>query len=245
MKGEIIMKFKLYWGGIFILAALLLIANQLGWIASTNLSFASIIIAVLIIPIIIASIPKGNFFGVFIPLAVLYVMFAGLLSLPIIPLWPLVIATALASIGFTILFHRDYPHWHKWEKFHNHKNSENFGNVINEPDSNNVNCFVKFGSSIKYVNSTALQTANLGCSFGALKVYFDNAIIEGDEATINIDVSFAGVEMYIPKTWKIEENVNVNFSGIEEKNSKSVKETTKTVHLTGYSKFSGIEIVYV
>ena len=241
------MKFKLYWGGIFILAALLLVSNQLGWIASTDLSPITIIIAILIIPIIIASIPRGNFFGVFIPLAVLYVMFASPLSLPFIPFWTLVFATALASIGFTILFHRRNYHWHShnWGSFRNTNNPDNFGNVINDADSSNVDCFVKFGSSIKYINSTALQTANLGCSFGALKVYFDNAQIEDDEATINMDISFGGIELYIPKTWKIVDNTNTSFGAIEEKNLRSVKETTKTVNLNGSVSFSGVEITYV
>ena len=77
-----------------------------------------------------------------------------------------------------------------------------------------------------------------------MKVYFDRAHVGENGAVINIDASFSGIELYIPKTWKLVNNMNVSLAGVEEKNSRNVTEEV-TVTLTGDIKFSGIEIIYV
>ncbi len=65
---------------------------------------------------------------------------------------------------------------------------------IEESTENSVYCSNSFGTTTKYVNSN-----NLECSFGEMKVYFDNAVVQNKSVEICVDVSFGSVELYIPR----------------------------------------------
>lgn len=220
---------KLFWGLFFIASAVFVIINQMGY---TNIAFLSLLLTILIIPIFIKSIYHVNFWGILFSIAFLIIIYKGYLNIDISNM-AILFSALLGSIGLSIIFNRNHFKYH----------DEHFDKVIDEEDSEEINLSVNFSSSIKYINSENFKKANLKCSFGAMKVYFDNAKIE-DEAIINLDVSFAGVELYIPKEWKIINNVDTSLGGIEEKNLRSIKSNKKII-LKGKVSFSGIEIIYV
>lgn len=234
MKGK-----NLFWGLFFIAAAGLIVMNQLGYLA--GITTLNLVITIFLIPIILKSAIRLNFFGIFFPLSVLGIIFAN--ELGIIGFVPIpILTTALfLSIGFSIIFGK---HNRCIESWHNIHNEENFGEVVNTQDDDIVNFGVKFGSSIKYVNAKNLKQANFSCSFGALKVYLDNAKISPEGAVINLDISFSGIEIYMPKEWKVLNGIDATLSGVEEKYKRHAEETA-TVKLTGKASFSGIEIIYV
>ena len=62
-------------------------------------------------------------------------------------------------------------------------------NVVNEQDGKSIDCTTSFGECIKYVNTENFERANIKCSFGDVKVYFDNAKIPSGRADIYLDVS--------------------------------------------------------
>lgn len=101
-----------------------------------------------------------------------------------------------------------------------------------------------FGASTKYINSDEFEFAQLECAFGGLKVYFDNAVIQKGNATVQLDVSFAGVELYIPKTWNVINQIDVTFGGVDEKN-KNQSAGVPTLTLMGDVSFSGVTIIYI
>lgn len=226
---------KIFWGLFFILGGIFIIINQLGYF-DTNVNLFSIICTIFLIPIFVSSLFKLNYFGILFSAALLLIIYREPLNLE--NLTPITILTTalLGSIGLSIIFDK-----HHVIKVHHH---EHFDQVINSPDSEEVNLSVSFGSSIKYVNTDNFKTANIRSSFGAAKVYFDNAKIKDDTATINLDVSFSGVELYIPKDWKIINKIDTSLGGVEEKNNIRT-ETEKTVVLTGKVSLGGIEIIYI
>ncbi|GLB29840.1 hypothetical protein LAD12857_17630 [Lacrimispora amygdalina] len=109
-----------------------------------------------------------------------------LLGITEITPWPVLGAALFESIGLSIIFHdHHYHHGH-------YKNEEHFTEIIDQDDGKSFHFETTFGSSIKYVNSDDFSQANLNCSFGAMKIYFDNAVIQNENAVIRLDVSFEG-----------------------------------------------------
>lgn len=224
---------KLFWGLFFITAGAVVITNQLGYFTDVNLF--GLFWTIFIIPILIKSLFRLEFTGIFFSIAILVIIYAKPLNLEAITPLPVLLTALFCSIGFGILFKkRNYTGYHK----------EHFDTIVNSEDDSTINYAVNFGSSIKYINTDDFRNANLNCSFGALKVYFDNAVIQGDSATIHLDLSFAGAELYIPKDWKVVNKIDVTLGGVEEKN-KGYLESRKTIILTGKLSLSGISIIYV
>ena len=60
-----------------------------------------------------------------------------------------------------------------------------------------------FSSAVKYVSASNFEYAALECSFGNMKVFFDDARIPGGSATIDLSVSFGAVQLYLPKEWYV------------------------------------------
>ena len=235
-----------FWGLFFIGAAATIILSRRGYLNNVNL--VSLVFTILLIPVIIKSISHVNFLGILFPIAVISIIYAEPLGITDLTPWPVLITAILGSIGLSILFKKSWPHKHLHEysckNFYNSNNEENFGEVINCPDDEIIECKVNMGSSIKYVNSDNFKKARLTCSFGALKVYFDNAKPSVDGAEICLDVSFGGVELYIPKEWQIKSNLNASLGGVDEKNRPS-NINGPIVFLNGEIKLSGIEIIYI
>jgi hypothetical protein len=173
---------KIFWGLFFIVAAAFIIINQLGYF--TNIGLFSLILTIFVTAIFISSVYHVNFFGILFSIAVILIIYNEPLHLEAITPWPVLITAFLGSIGLSIIFGKA----HIYTK--HVCCGEHYDQVVNDPDADTVDFAVNFGSSIKYINSENFKKANLISSFGALKVYFDNAKIVGDEANINLDVSF-------------------------------------------------------
>ena len=97
---------------------------------------------------------------------------------------------------------------------------------------------------VDYINSDKFEQADLGCSFGSMKVYFDNAKLNNGRGIVRIDASFSGVELYIPKTWIVENRVNTSFAGVDEKN-RNMGNSDNILTIVGNASFAGVEIVYI
>lgn len=234
-------KSNLIWGLLLILAGAFLIVSKLGYLGDVNVF--SVIASVFLVYIIITSIVKVNFAGILFPLAFLAILYDKELGITSITPWTVLIAALLGSVGLSLVFHKHHHH-------HNYMGcgrSSDSGKKIPDIDSENEGNIVienNFGSSVKYVNSNSFEQADIDCSFGALKVYFDKTIMKGESAVIKLDVSFSGVELYIPRGWKIQDNTDFSFGGINEKNS-SDGVITNTLIITGDVSFSGVDIYYV
>lgn len=231
---------NLFWGIFFIALSGLIIVNQLGYLI--GITTFNLVIAVLLIPIFLKSIIRMNFFGIFFSIAILGIIFSDKLGIGKLVPFPILVIAAFVSIGFSIIFGKHNKYVDKWSK--SHRYDEDFSEVIDTEDDDTINFEVKFGSSTKYVNSKNLTQANFSCSFGALKIYLDNANVSSEGAVINVDASFSGIEVYVPRDWNIINRIECTLAGIEEKYNR-YEHIGPSVKLTGKAKFSGIEIIYV
>lgn len=227
-------KTNVLWGIIFILAALLIIFRQLGFFHTIGLP--TLIFTVLLIPVIIMSITRRSYAGVFFPLAILCILYDDLLGTRALTPWPVLLIALFFTVGLTLLFPQ-----RKWHKPHL---EEGFDTVIDEADPDVIQIEAHFSGSVKYINTDQLRAVNIDGSFGGVKVYFDHANIAGDSATVHVDLNCSGAELYFPKTWRIIDNVNYTMGGLDERGPVA-SVTDKTITLNGRANLSGITIIHI
>jgi hypothetical protein len=233
---------RIFWGLFFIVAAAVLIINQLGIFEELGqVNIIHLFLAAVFAVCGVRSLIHYNIPGALFSLAFILILYAEPLGIAAISPWTILLAALLGSIGFSIIFRKKKP----WYEYHHHKcdYDEHF-DTIDQTDADIVDMNTSFGSSIKYVNSNNFQRANMHCSFGAMKVYFDHCAIQNNVAELRMDVSFAGVELFIPKEWRVEQNVDFSVGGMDEKN-RNVSTGSPVLRLTGNVKFGGVTIIYV
>jgi len=226
---------KIVWGIFLMGAAGLVIANAYyGFV-----EFFPLICAVVIAPVIIESLVHLNFVGVFVPAALLGIAFSKQLGIESITPWPILAASVLLTVGFSIIFHKRNS---KWFMSGLHlEDGETFEDVLDDE----MTCTVKFGASTKYIISENFEKAYLDCSFGSIKAYFDNAKLSPNGAKLHINSSFSGVELYIPRNWKIVEGISAFMGGVEEKSKNIPDPDSPTLSITGNISLSGVVIYYI
>jgi len=233
------MRKKIFWGLFFILAACLLLANSLELFTMT-VSVLNLALTIGLFAIIIGSIIHFNFFGILVPLSIIGFIYASELGITAITPWPLIITAVLLSIGLEILFSRKSS----IVKVGVHFGDDDWEEIVDEEDGEEVSYQVSFGSGVKYVNSENLRKARFSCKFGALKVYFDNAKVSKNGAEIILDVAFAGAELYIPKDWNVSVGAHAMLGAVEEKKRKEVPTGPKVI-IKGNVSLGGVEIKYI
>ena len=223
---------KIAWSIFLVGAAALIIANA--YLDFTK--FFPLLCGIVLLPVIIESLVQLNFFGVFFPTALIGIIFSEQLGIQSITPWPILAAAVLLSIGFSIIFKskRRGVHVH-WE------DNETVENI----DDDEFSSTVKFGATTKFFLSDNFKRASLNCSFGSIKAYFDNAKLSPNGAQINISANFAGVELYIPKDWRVINNVSYTLGGLEEKSRNVSDSESPVLTLIGEARFSGITIYYI
>jgi predicted membrane protein len=75
-------------------------------------------------------------------------------------------------------------------------------------------------------------------------VYFDNAKIQSGNAVINVDVSFGDVNLFIPRSWNVVNEVHV-FLGDMKCSHNNVASDSPTVVIRGNISFGDTSIIYV
>lgn len=226
-------KTRTFWGLFFILAAVLLVAGQLNLLGGMNIS--TILLTAFLVFSLLKSIRNKSINGVIYSIAFLCIVYAEPLNIEVLSPWTILLAAILCSIGCSFLFHK------KEDKIY-----YDFEKESSERKNNSYVTFnTTFASSIKYIDSSNFKGGSLHCSFGSMKLYFDNAeIIEGN-AYLKIDAAFSGIKLYIPKYWNIMNHMELAFADVVEKTNKQPTLNAPTLILQGNCSFSGIEIYYI
>jgi hypothetical protein len=250
---------RIFWGAIFILAAVAVALNAMGFITINGLSPGDFFWTIALVIILILSVPNLFWFGIFFPIAGLLLIYAGPVGLDVsgISRWVFFLVALLLSIGFSILFRkRRHDKWEdKWAyRYGYDSRNYEYGSgyegasaaSTESVDSDVVRISTSFGNVIKYINSDNLERVEAECSFGAMKLYFDNAKLRDAGAIIILDVSFGAAEIFIPKEWAVSNELKRSFSGVYEKNveHRSIEKTTR-VTITGEASFSSVSIIYI
>ena len=227
---------KIMWGSFLLLAGAMVIINGSG----TFIGTFPLLCCILVIPIMLESLLHLNFWGIFIPPAIIGIIFRGDLGIEHITPWPLLAAAVLLSIGCSVLFGKSENSCGRCGYFH----LEEKVSIDDIPDDD-MTCNVNFGASSKYIRSQNFELAYFNCNFGSIKAYFDNAKLSPNGARLHITAKFSGIELFIPKHWKVANNVSAVLAGVEEKTRNMPDPNSPVLTLTGNISLSGIVIYYV
>ena len=102
---------------------------------------------------------------------------------------------------------------------------------------------VAFGTGTFYKQDQELVEDEFEVGFGDAKIYYDNAEMLGDFATLDIEVGFGNAVIYVPQHWRVDLKVET-FCGVAKADT-SLAPTSKTLIIRGDVAFGKLGIVYV
>ena len=102
---------------------------------------------------------------------------------------------------------------------------------------------VAFGTGTFYKQEQELVEDQVEVGFGNAKIYYDNAEILGDTATLKVEVGFGNAVIYVPKHWGVDLKVET-FCGVAKADT-PLAPTSKTLIIRGDVAFGKLGIVYV
>lgn len=230
---------KIFWGVIFILAAVYIVISRI--FVLPEISVWSIILTIVFAAMIIKGIREVNFYEILFGIAFLCWIYDSQLGIENLTPWPVMGAALLGSIGLSMIFKRKKNTW-SWSYS---DSTETIGATSDSScDGEHIHCENNFSSSIKYINSENFCNAELENNFGTLTVYFDNAVIQGGAAYVNVENDFGTTNLYIPKVWKIVNDLSRTFGTINE-HGRWEGSSSNTLYLRGKADFGTINIYYI
>lgn len=229
--------------------------------------------SIVLIAIALASLVSLNWFGFFIPIAIIIMMFSswfGIVSSAIPPL--IFVIAVLLSISFSILFHRNWRK-HYYSKFARRdpdfanfmKRDPDFANfrqgdtnfsrrffgdtdsfVTGNKDGSEVYIFAKFSEGVRYIGNKNLRKVFIDARLGGVRAYFQNAKLADKMLDINIRAKLVGgVELYVPRSWKLVSEINAFAGGFSESGHAEIDDNSPTVTLRGSASMGEITVNYV
>ena len=102
---------------------------------------------------------------------------------------------------------------------------------------------VAFGAGTFYKQDQELVEDEFEVGFGNAKIYYDNAEMLGDSATLKIEVGFGNAVVYVPQHWRVALKVET-FCGAAKADA-PVAPTSKTLIIRGDVAFGKLGVVYV
>ena len=115
------------------------------------------------------------------------------------------------------------------------------------PSSETLNAVAIFGGCERRINSQHFRGGRSTSIFGGVELDFRDADIEGEEATIDVNCIFGGVEIRVPTTWSVHSRSIPVLGGYSDKthrapNTDPSAAKGKTLVITGACIFGGVEI---
>ena len=238
-------KQRWFWGFFFILSGILIIVSKLNLIP-IEISAWSLFFTIFFVATTIQSILHKNVFGTLFSLAFLAIIYAKPLGIQAITPWTLLATTLLISIGISMVYRPKKNIYKNCSK----KAESLYGNTNMQYEQSNDGFYkmhTNLNSSTRYIHTDDFKGADIRCRLGSMKIYFDQANIQGNHADIYLDIELSSVELFFPKTWKIEKNFNQSMSGCNEdelfSNEATIIEAAVTLH--GSLTTSGLDIHYI
>lgn len=208
-----------------------------------QIGFWSIVASVFLVAIFIKSIVALNFFGIFVPIAILYSIYQHPLNLPYIYFWKLFFAAILLSMGLHMLIRK------KKHIFHHHKKIDNCsfssGNRDETLTGNRLYAKASFCDSSKYLHSDSLEKGEFILSFGQMNIYFDQVQLSPDGAEIYLDCSCGEMNVYLPRNWHVKDKLRATFGSVENTSRPFADISGPEITLNGEVKFGSIQIHYI
>jgi predicted membrane protein len=114
--------------------------------------------------------------------------------------------------------------------------------------SDTLDAVAVFGGTERRISSQTFRGGRATSVFGGVELDFRDANIDGDEATVEIQCIFGGVEIRVPETWNVHSKSIPVLGGYADKTRGSATPQDgsaakrKTLIITGSIVFGGVEI---
>lgn len=101
-----------------------------------------------------------------------------------------------------------------------------------------------FGSVSQIVLDPVFKGAKITNTFGSTVIDLRHTSLDAPETYIDIDCSFGGIEIFVPRNWTVKSNLHHFFSGNDDKRywGNDVPDSTHLLIIRGNISFSGVEI---
>lgn len=236
-------KQKLFWGIFFIVMAMIVVVSKLGILPDVGVF--SLLATAFLIWMAVDGIRHRNFYEMLFAVAFLCIIYDKPLGIEELTPWTVLAAALLLSIGLSLLFGGKRKRKHSIEfEWDSGDGSKGIGSSSEQCSGECIRCENNFGAAIRYINSDNFCKASLENNFGSMTVYFDNAMIQGDTASVKVDNNFGETILYIPKEWKVQNELEHCFGSINE-HGKAEGTNSAVLRLKGDTNFGNIEIYYV
>ena len=204
-------------------------------------------------------------------LAFLAIVWNNELGIEAITPWPVMGAAIFLTIGVSFIFkdskRKNWQHkyYNKYDNDYQKKfneNNINFENDNNTTDERNteygtsqpheshvdgehVYHMNRFSGAEKYIDSQNLKSVEIINKAGGMEVYLDNAKAAGDKVYMRIECIAGGMEIYIPKNWKVQNNIDCFVGVVEEPADIDMAVNDVTLVISGIVRAAGVEIIRV
>jgi len=248
------------WGILMLLAAAVVILNQLGWFGEFN--FWSMIAAVLAVILLVNCITNKTISTLPFVVAMVYIVLRNLEITPHVATWAILLAAVFVSVGLGLIFPQKPPEgkviigsffgndgndswcdeWHEGDE--NELRERALANI--EGIDNNPSISVNFGHTSRYLHADNLETAMLSCNFGGMEIYFDQVQLSPNGATVYLDCKFGGIDIYVPRHWRVNEQINCSLGGVDINTRRAAPAADgPELTITGNVLCGGVDIWYV
>jgi len=109
----------------------------------------------------------------------------------------------------------------------------------NSADTTNISAY--FSSNETRSDSRHYQGGAISTTFGGVELDLRDAVIK-DSATLNVSVIFGGLELRVPREWRIQSNVVAIIGGVDGKSNNEPQPNAPTLIINGDVIFGGIDI---
>jgi predicted membrane protein len=175
-------------------------------------------------------------------LGILVIIWRKQLGIGNLSIWTLLGITILVSIGLAMLL-RPLTHKSKAQFSFAFSKTGDDDTAVDTDEDIAINTHMS--STTRYVRSTDFKCANIQVNLGTAKVFFDQAAITNSPAYINIDGNIGEVDLYIPRDWQIENQLNTFIGDINIKNKDQSTPNGPTVILSGNLHIGDVDVHYL
>ena len=247
-------------GLLFVLAGIFLIIGKIGIFGDINLF--NILITIALIICAVGGLIKKKFGRCLFSMAFLYILYEKYIGIPELTPITVLVAALFGTIGLHMIF-GDNNSKHKnvfatdktdtkgrGERMTINIDGEetiymNKGNIAYGSGNGNFKYENIFGSTTKYVNSNDFESATISNVFGNFIIYLEHSSMLGNQATVSIDNAFSTTKLFIPKHWKVIQNVDLVASNVKERGYSQWCGQGNTLFLNGDLIFATLEIIYI
>jgi predicted membrane protein len=227
----------IFWGLALMLAGILLLARNLGFLPIDFPYFIFGWKTILILVGLYILIVRQRWGGLF-PLALgLYYLIPDIFGVELVPLkqlWPLI----LIFLGIGLIMKINSPRSKKKDRFSKYRNN------INLTDDH-MDAVAIFGGGNKKVSSYNFLGGQVTAVFGGLEIDLTNCTLAKENAELEVVAVFGGVSFVVPKEWNIQVDVTPIMGGLSDNISDfkdAYVDPAAILKLKGTAVFGGIDI---